>query len=124
MPFIYCTQCGYKNVFTTRQANFCSGCGQKLMEERKSNHARANSEQGEPSAERSGGIPNIDKLEYTVDLGGNSPTIGDIINTKEKGSEQKIVASRKKKNSKKLTIEEIEAQSLKECSSSINKSTN
>ena len=32
MPFIYCTQCGYKNVFTTRQAKFCAGCGNSLVQ--------------------------------------------------------------------------------------------
>ena len=33
MPFIYCTQCGYKNTFTTQKAKFCAGCGQSLLTE-------------------------------------------------------------------------------------------
>ena len=122
MPFIYCTECGYKNVFTTRKAKFCAGCGQSLAEETtgKSNptpnrlqSAQANL-RGDSPVE---GVPNIEKLEYTVDLASEAPTIGDLINTREKGPER---SKRKiKKSSKALSREEVEAESMRECASSI-----
>ena len=64
MPFKYCTDCGYKNVYTTRQAKFCAGCGESLIGEKSPapQIAQANSSQGDISSENKG-IPNIQKLE-------------------------------------------------------------
>ena len=116
MPFIYCTECGYKNIFTTRKAKFCAGCGQSFEEEEQS--AQGNS-QNDPSE----GIPNIQKLEYTIDLENKPPTIGDLINTKDEGSERPERPERSVgKVSKASTREEIEAESIRECGSSINRS--
>ena len=103
MPFIYCTECGYKNVFTTRKAKFCAGCGQSLAEEAtgKSNptpnrlqSAQANL-QGDSPVE---GVPNIEKLEYTVDLASEAPTIGDLINTREEGPKRSKGKIKKRSN--------------------------
>ena len=127
MPFIYCTECGYKNVFTTKKAKFCAGCGQSLVEKeitRKTNptstrlqSAQANLQEDSP-VER---VPNIEKLEYTVDLASEALTIGDLINTRKKGSERP--ERKTKKSSKALSREEVEAESMRDCSSSINHST-
>ena len=124
MPFTYCTECGYKNVFTTRKAKFCAGCGQSLAETEKSNptpnrlqSAQANL-QGDSPVE---GVPNIEKLEYTVDLESEPPTIGDLINTSEKRSER--FERKAKGSSKALSREKLEAESMRECASSINHST-
>ena len=121
MPFKYCTECGYKNVYTTRQAKFCAGCGESLIEEqttKKSNSssqaAQANLENDAPEA-----IPSIQKLEYTVEAAGKNPTIGDLINTKKTGTER--VKRKTAGNSQTLSLEEIEAQSIQECGSSISR---
>jgi hypothetical protein len=125
MPFIYCTECGYKNVFTTRKAKFCAGCGQSFEEEEanRASAASPQSAQGNSQNDPSEGIPNIQKLEYTIDLENKPPTIGDLINTKDEGSErperpEKSVG----KVSKASTREEIEAESMRECGSSKNHS--
>ena len=122
MPFIYCTECGYKNVFTTRKAKFCAGCGQSFTEEEANPTSTAHSQsaQGNLQNDPVEGIPNIQKLEYTVDLASKPPTIGDLINTKDEGSErpERNVG----KASKALTREEVEAESMRECGSSINRS--
>ena len=122
MPFTYCTECGYKNVFTTRKAKFCAGCGQSLVEEGANpahadppKQAQANLENDPPE-----GIPNIQKLEYTVDAVSKNPTIGDLINTKKQGSER--LAKKVTGSPEKLSLEQVEAQSLRECGSSINRS--
>lgn len=122
MPFTYCTECGYKNVFTTRKAKFCAGCGQSLLEEEGNpahadppKQAQANLENSSPE-----GIPNIQKLEYTVDLASKPPTIGDLINTRDEGSERPERSVRKA--SKASTREEVEAESMRECGSSVNRS--
>ena len=122
MLFTYCTECGYKNTFTTRKAKFCAGCGQSLVEEERDpahadspKQAQANLENNPPE-----GIPNIQKLEYTVDTASKNPTIGDLINTRDKGSER---SERKAgKILKAVTREEIEAESMRECGSSVNRS--
>ena len=123
---MYCIECGYKNAFTTRKAKFCAGCGKSLVEETtgKSNptpdrlqSTQANLQEDSPVE----GIPNIEKLEYTVDLASEAPTIGDLINTRKEGPER---PERKiKKSSKALNREEIEAESMRECASSVNRST-
>jgi len=122
MPFIYCTECGYKNIFTTRKAKFCAGCGQSLVEEGANpahadppKQAQANLENDPPE-----GIPNIQKLEYTVDAVSKNPTIGDLINTKKQGSER--LTKKVTRSPEKLSLEQVEAQSLRECGSSINRS--
>jgi len=122
MPFTYCTECGYKNIFTTRKAKFCAGCGQSLAEEGgnpvhadPSTQAQANLEDNPPE-----GIPNIQKLEYTIDLASKPLTIGDLINTKDEGSERP--ERNAGKVSKASTREEVEAESMRECGSSVNRS--
>jgi len=122
MPFTYCTECGYKNAFTTRKAKFCAGCGQSLEEEgvdpartAPKKQAQANLENDSPE-----GIPDIQKLEYTVDAVSKSPTIGDLINTKEQGPKR---VAKKAIDSKALSLKEVEAQSVLECGSSANRST-
>ncbi len=126
MPFTYCTECGYKNTFTTRKAKFCAGCGQSLLEEEatsKANSTRLRSAQAnfQQEDDSGGGIPDIQKLEYTVDRVDKSPTIGDLINTKNEGGQRpkkKAIGS-----SKALSLEEFEAESMQECASSVNRST-
>ena len=121
MPFIYCTDCGYKNVYTTRQAKFCAGCGESLIGEKSPTPqvAQANSLEDDTSSERKG-IPNIQKLEYTVDSVSRAPKIGDLINTRSEKSER-FERQGTKTKSKPLSLEEAEAQSMQECSSSRNR---
>lgn len=128
MPFIYCTDCGYKNVFTTRQAKFCAGCGQSLLEEPatkkvsnvRSQPTQANLQNADLPAET---IPNINKLEYTVDQASSPVTIGDLINTQKEGGERFERTTKASSRKKKLTREELETESMRECASSINRST-
>ena len=117
MPFTYCTECGYKNVFTTRKAKFCAGCGQPFVEEKASLTSVAQDDSQNNPIE---GIPNIQKLEYTVDATSKPPTVGDLINTRDEGSEQ--YERNTGKVSKASTREEIEAESMRECGTSINRS--
>jgi hypothetical protein len=126
MPFIYCTECGYKNVFTTRKAKFCAGCGQSLVEEitKKSNPTTASLQSAQANLQEESpveGIPNIEKLEYTIDLESKPPTIGDLINTSKEGSER--FERKAKGSSKTLSREELESESMRECASSIDHST-
>ena len=122
MPFLYCTQCGYKNTFTTRRAKFCAGCGASLLEEAAGNsnppstqlesaHAHLEEESELPPS-----IPRLEKLEYTVDATSKPPTIGDLISTKkDSGNRSKKVSN---EDSKVLTPKEIEAESMRACASS------
>jgi hypothetical protein len=82
--------------------------------------AHSQSAQGDLQNSPTEGIPNIQKLEYTVDLASKPPTIGDLINTKDEGSERP--ERNAGKVSKASTREEIETESMRECGSSINRS--
>jgi len=121
MPFIYCTECGYKNVYTTRQAKFCAGCGESLLEEQMTKKSTSSLRPTQSNAENDTpeGIPDIQKLEYTVDAASENPTIGDLINTRKTGAER--IKRKTTRKSKTLSLEEIEAQSIQECASSINR---
>lgn len=124
MPFIYCTGCGYKNVFTTRQAKFCAGCGQSLLEETANRTSNAAINRSQPSrsniqedVDTASSIPNIQKLEYTVDSVQKKQTVGDLINTKKEGDER-FERSSKANRGKPKTREQLEAESIRECASS------
>ena len=127
MPFIYCTECGYKNAFTTRKAKFCAGCGQSLVKEEitsksnaslpRSQSAQANLQQEDSPVKE---IPDIQKLEYILDMPSKNPTIGDLINTQKEGSSEKPRRITKG-SSRNLSREEAEEESMRECASSINR---
>ena len=123
MPFTYCTQCGYKNVFTTQKAKFCAGCGQSLLLETTS--ARVNPSSSPQSAlsnlpDEPQGIPNIQKLEYSVDVANKNPTIGDLITTRKQGNDR--VKKTATAGQVQLTREELEAESMRDCASSVSQS--
>ena len=64
------------------------------------------------------GIPDIQKLEYTVEVASKSPTIGDLINTRQQGKNRQKKATIP--GQKQLTREELEAESMRDCASSVN----
>jgi hypothetical protein len=124
MPFTYCTECGYKNVYTIKEAKFCAGCGQSLTEEARSQRSNPNNNlqsaiaKEEDAEAQEGSLPNIQKLEYTVDMASSKlTTIGDLINTKKEGTER-LNRSASPGNKKNSTLEELEAQSIRECRTS------
>ena len=124
MPFTYCTDCGYKNVFTTKRAKFCAGCGQPLVQNAQSSNnpnditdSTVEEEQSDDSK-----IPRISKLEYSIDLAKGSHTIGDLINSKKEGVDR---VKRKKVTDSEpnLTLEQLEAESIRACSTKTNPPT-
>ena len=124
MPFTYCTECGYKNVYTIKEAKFCAGCGKPLVEEARNQKLNPNNNDfesayaQEDSEAQQESLPTIQKLEYTVDMASSKPmTIGDIINTKKEGTER-LNRSASAHGTKDSSLEELEAQSIKECRTS------
>ena len=124
MPFIYCTQCGYKNVFTTRQAKFCAGCGNSLVETRTDQVSEASVTESVEVEPEQASFSSIRKLEYDIDPPSKNFTIGDLINTQKEGSNQNLKKAQARQAPTNLTREEAEAESMRACGSSIqNKST-
>jgi hypothetical protein len=124
MPFTYCTQCGYKNVYTTRQAKFCAGCGDSLVESQTNNVSHANTKEVVEVDFQEKSFSNISKLEYDIDAPSKNFTIGDLINTKQEGGERIARKAKASESSPSLTKDELEAESMRICGSSIqNKST-
>lgn len=95
MAHIYCPECGYKNQYSIKAPNFCGGCGERIegssesSSEKKSTPstpkrvARA-TRGGRSSARRKiseevfdedetdiNEVPNIDRLNVDVNMGGN-----------------------------------------------------
>ena len=124
MPVTYCTQCGYKNVYTTRQAKFCAGCGDSLVESQTNNVSHANTKEVVEVDFQEKSVSNISKLEYDIDAPSKNFTIGDLINTKQEGGERIARKAKASESSPSLTKDELEAESMRICGSSIqNKST-
>jgi hypothetical protein len=125
MPFRYCTQCGFKNVYTLNEAKFCAGCGQSLNQATAGNEPQTTNaphlQSAQANLEESTDIPNISKLEYSVDVGANNKTtIGQLINSKQSSSEGTRI-SNTSQASKRMTREEIEAETMRECQSARNR---
>ncbi len=124
MPFIYCTQCGYKNVFTTRQAKFCAGCGNSLVQTQTDQVSEASVTESVEVEPEQASFSSIRKLEYDIDPPSKNFTVGDLINTQKEGSNQNLKKAQARQAPTKLTREEAEAESMRVCGSSIqNKST-
>ena len=72
MPFRYCTQCGFKNVYTLNEAKFCAGCGQSLNQATAGNEPQTTNaphlQSAQANLEEPTDIPNISKLDYRGDL--------------------------------------------------------
>ena len=103
MPFRYCTQCGFKNVYTLNEAKFCAGCGQSLNQATAGNEPQTTNaphlQSAQANLEESTDIPNISKLEYSESTR--------ISNTSQA--------------SKRMTREQIEAETMRECQSARNR---
>ena len=119
----YCSKCGYKNTYTIKAPNFCGGCGKPLGKVNQAASTPAKSVFRRPSAEEVleeevfEEVPDISKLEYEIDnsFGGGKITIGDLV--KEGPSQGGARPKKEPGESKKLSREEIVAESLKSCKS-------
>ena len=82
----YCTSCGYKNVYTVQAPSFCGGCGESLgnksaTPKKKSSLARTRLKEQVIEEEEVDSIPDLTRLEYTVDAGFENKklTIRDLV---------------------------------------------
>ena len=118
----YCTSCGYKNVYTVKAPSFCGGCGESLDKKsatpkKKSSLARTRiPEQVIEEEEGTETIPDISRLEYTVDAGFENKklTIRDLVQEgPSEGGPLKRSAAKRKSMSK----EDILKEGLQSCKS-------
>ena len=117
MPFRYCTQCGFKNVYTLNEAKFCGGCGQPLNQATAAHESQPELQSAKANLEEQAEIPSIAKFEYSIDVGkNNKATIGQLINSKDSSSESNR-PMKSAKASKTMTAKEIEAETMRECQS-------
>ena len=129
MSFTYCQHCGTKMEYTVKKPNFCSSCGEPLNgsvangSSRAAVNNRSDIESTPASPTSAKKIPNISKLEYTIEsYSVNQETIGSAVDSP--GTHAPIPIKRKKyqgssdsvvkdiiescKSSKSRDIEEIE----------------
>jgi hypothetical protein len=117
MPFTYCTDCGYKNVFTVKRANFCAGCGEPLLQSAQSSKTQEKTISSGAEELDDKALPQIGKLEYTIDVAKGSHTIGDLINSKKESTER-VKRTPGREDGKNLTLKELEEESIRACSTS------
>lgn len=94
MQFIYCTECGSKNVYSGSKPKFCSSCGHPMGTTSSTKNNNLNKEaivQTKASlAENETDIdyvPSISSLQYEISddgtLGSKTINVGDIFNAQE-----------------------------------------
>lgn len=82
----FCTSCGAKYEYSLKKPKFCSSCGSCLTaDSQKNDHqiteASETSEASEVTQAQQNGesLPNISKLEYSLNTSKNKVTFGDLI---------------------------------------------
>jgi len=98
MPFSYCPQCGFKNMFSIQAPKFCGGCAQPLgfssskvvgvnapsVSQGKSKKVRSARSRQDLSDDDPDGldiyeVPNISKLSYSIQKDSNKFSLKDMI---------------------------------------------
>ena len=76
----FCMNCGAKFEYALHKPNFCSSCGSSLGGVAKAAEQPAVNSAPETAQEESiESIPNISKLEYSIDANQNKLTFGDLM---------------------------------------------
>ena len=76
----FCMNCGAKIEYALHKPNFCSSCGSSLGGVAKAAEQPAVNSAPEAAQEESiESIPNISKLEYSIDANQNKLTFGDLM---------------------------------------------
>jgi hypothetical protein len=118
MASIFCPECGAKNGYTLKKPNFCQSCGETFAA-----FGMSSASVSDPSLKAAngknddGGIPNISKLEYDIDMPASKVTLESLVNNPLDPNEIKYNA-KAKEGYKKMTTEEFAKISQAECGSS------
>tara|TARA_A100001037_G_C15102189_1_gene614554 strand:- start:222 stop:611 length:390 start_codon:yes stop_codon:yes gene_type:complete len=75
----FCMSCGAKYQYSLSKPKFCSSCGQKLEGESAIPSETEAEESQASQQEHNNELPNLSKLEYTINKAGNNLTFGDLI---------------------------------------------
>ena len=129
MNILYCSKCGSKNLYEINPPNFCSKCGEGLgvSQANASRVRRQNTvEVDDPDGEDVFSVPDIRKLEYSIDGNYDNEVIsfGDIVqqeslNQKEgkgppKKMRKRVVEKPRTRNGSKQKVDPIK-QSMQDC---------
>jgi hypothetical protein len=76
----FCTSCGAKYEYSLKKPNFCSSCGATLGSSAQKNEPQEN-KRPEPEIIQASDdhLPNISKLEYSLNSSSNKVTFGDLV---------------------------------------------
>lgn len=76
----FCTSCGAKYEYSLKKPNFCSSCGATLSSSAQKNEPQEN-KRPEPEIIQASDdhLPNISKLEYSLNSSSNKVTFGDLV---------------------------------------------
>jgi len=111
MASIFCPDCGAKVTYTLSKPKFCQGCGVRFGDS-VATASTAQEEEIEANAWTFG------KSDYSIDMGKNKVTFGDLINNPLDPSQLEARPRSLKGGHKKQTKERFLSQSLAECASS------
>ena len=90
----FCTSCGAKYEYSLTKPKFCSSCGSSLIADSQKNDHQITEASVTPEAaqlqQNEESLPNISKLEYSLNSSKNKVTFGDLISeASQSGGEYK-----------------------------------
>lgn len=91
----FCMHCGAKFQYSLNKPNFCSSCGSSLGEKSEASVPEVIQEKEEI---KNNGLPNLTKLEYSINKSSYRQTFGDLVSeaSQSQSSEYEKMPSRPK----------------------------
>lgn len=91
----FCMHCGAKFQYSLKKPNFCSSCGSSLGEKSEASVSEVIEEKEEI---KNNGLPNLTKLEYSINRSSYRQTFGDLVSeaSQSQSSEYEKMPSRPK----------------------------
>ena len=91
----FCMHCGAKFQYSLKKPNFCSSCGSSLGEKSEASVSEVIQEKEEIE---NNGLPNLTKLEYSINRNSYRQTFGDLVSeaSQSQSSEYEKMPSRPK----------------------------
>lgn len=110
----YCTKCGSKYEYSLNKPKFCSSCGTSLSGETAQKQESQEQSNASVSKER---LPNISKLEYSLNAGGGKMTFGDLVSEGSRDPSNNYEKASSRPKPKYDPSEDVIKSTMQQCSS-------
>ena len=110
----FCMHCGAKFQYSLNKPNFCSSCGSSLGETSEASV----SEKITKEEKEKRGLPNLNKLEYSINNNNNRQTFGDLISEASRDGSSSYEKMPKRPIPKIDSKEDVIQSTMQQCRSS------